>query len=177
MAKANKRNYEDAIADYSAAIRMPNIPADVKAMALYNRALAYSAIHQDARAADDLAAVLEMPGLPATVRRTPNNGGNGYSSVKAGDEAAALGILTGRKVPVVSTAPISAGRRGAWPNLAAFGRLFHGPARPRPSPLLRFFGRFALVLARRRLRQIVAPTAGERTRRAAQSVEWLRSLR
>ena len=25
--------------------------------------------------------------------------------------------------------------RGAWPNLVAFGRLYHGPARPRPSPI------------------------------------------
>jgi hypothetical protein len=69
MAKANKRDYGGAIADYSAAIREPSIPTDVKAMALYNRALAYSATHEDAKAAEDLAAVLEMPGLPINIKR------------------------------------------------------------------------------------------------------------
>ena len=47
MAKAKQRNYAGAVADYSAAIQEPNIPTDVKAMVLYNRALAYSAIHED----------------------------------------------------------------------------------------------------------------------------------
>ena len=37
MAKAEKRDYEGAIADYSTAIELAKIPADVKAMALYNR--------------------------------------------------------------------------------------------------------------------------------------------
>ena len=63
MAKANKRDYDGAIADYSAAIRVPHIPTDVKAMAIYNRSLAYHAIHEDAKAAEDLTALLEMPGL------------------------------------------------------------------------------------------------------------------
>ena len=68
MAKASKRDYDGAIADYSAAIASPQIPPDVKGMAVYNRALAYSAIHEDARAAEDLAALLEMPGLPENIR-------------------------------------------------------------------------------------------------------------
>ena len=68
MAKANKGDYSGAIADYSAAIDAPHIPADVKAMALYNRALAYSAVHEDAKAASDLAAVLAMPGLSENVK-------------------------------------------------------------------------------------------------------------
>jgi hypothetical protein len=67
MAKANRRDYKGAIADYSAAIESPEIPPDVKAMAIYNRALAYSAIHQDDKAADDLATVLAMPGLPENI--------------------------------------------------------------------------------------------------------------
>lgn len=69
MAKANKWNYAGAIADYSAAIRVPDVPADVKAMATYNRAFAYSSIHDDAKAAEDLAAVLEMPGLSDRIKR------------------------------------------------------------------------------------------------------------
>lgn len=68
IAKANKRDYDGAIADYSAAICEPNIPTDVKAMAIYNRALAYSAIHQDAKAAQDLATMLEMPGLSERIK-------------------------------------------------------------------------------------------------------------
>jgi hypothetical protein len=68
MVKANTQNYDGAIADYSAAIQLPTIPADVKAMALYNRALAYSAVQDDVRAAEDLAAVLGMPGLPDNIR-------------------------------------------------------------------------------------------------------------
>ncbi len=36
MVRANKRDYDGAIADYSAAIRASDIPTDVKAMALYN---------------------------------------------------------------------------------------------------------------------------------------------
>ena len=43
MAKAKKRDFAGAIADYSAAIELPDVPADVKAMVFYNRALAYSA--------------------------------------------------------------------------------------------------------------------------------------
>jgi hypothetical protein len=68
MARANKHNYDEAIADYSAAIQEPSVPTDVKAMALYNRALAYSALHEDAKSAEDLATVLEMPGLPQNIR-------------------------------------------------------------------------------------------------------------
>ena len=65
---AVKAHYEGAIADYTAAIESPQIPNDVKAMAIYNRALAYSAIHEDDKAAEDLAALLEMPGLPENVK-------------------------------------------------------------------------------------------------------------
>ena len=68
MAKANKRDYHGAIADYSAAIRAPDIPIDVKAMAIYNRSLAYTAINEDEKAAEDLAAMLEMPGLSENIK-------------------------------------------------------------------------------------------------------------
>lgn len=68
MAKANKRDYGGAIADYSAAIRASDIPTDVRAMAIYNRSLAYTAIHEDTKAAEDLAAVLEMPGLSERIK-------------------------------------------------------------------------------------------------------------
>ena len=68
MAKANERNYAGAIADYSSALRQPHIQTDVKAMVLYNRSIAYSAIHEEAKSAEDLRIVLEMPGLPPQIR-------------------------------------------------------------------------------------------------------------
>lgn len=67
MEKARKRDYLGAIADYSAAINSPQTPNDLKGMATYNRALAYAAIQEDEKAADDLAAMLKMPGLPENV--------------------------------------------------------------------------------------------------------------
>ncbi len=68
MAKANRHDYHGAIADYSAAIRASDTPTDVKAMAIYNRSLAYRAIHENAKAAEDLTALLEMPGLSQRIR-------------------------------------------------------------------------------------------------------------
>jgi hypothetical protein len=37
-------------------------------MALYNRSLAYTAIKEDEKAASDLSAMLEIPGLPDNVK-------------------------------------------------------------------------------------------------------------
>ncbi len=68
MAKAKKDDFRGAILDYSASLRAAGLPTDVKAMALYNRALAYSAIHEDAKAAEDLATVLKVPGLPENIK-------------------------------------------------------------------------------------------------------------
>ena len=42
----------------------PDIPTDVKAMAIYNRSLAYHAIHENAKAAEDLTALLEKRDYP-----------------------------------------------------------------------------------------------------------------
>lgn len=67
MEKAKRKDYFGAIKDYSKAIEDPRTPADVKGMATYNRALAYAAVHEDNRAAEDLAAMLNMPGLPENV--------------------------------------------------------------------------------------------------------------
>lgn len=68
MAKAKKGDYAGAISDYTASLRATEIPPDVKAMALYNRALAHSAIGENGKAADDLAVVLGMPGLPDNIK-------------------------------------------------------------------------------------------------------------
>lgn len=68
MDKANAGDFAGAIADYTATIQAPETPNDIKAMATYNRALAYSAIHEDDKAADDLAAMLKMPGLSEEIK-------------------------------------------------------------------------------------------------------------
>jgi hypothetical protein len=68
MAKAKHGDHGGAIAAYSAALQSPHIPTDVRAMVIYNRALVYSAMHEDAKAAEDIAAVLGMSGVPASIR-------------------------------------------------------------------------------------------------------------
>jgi hypothetical protein len=60
MAKAEKHNHQGAIEDYSAAIDDLSAPRDVKAMALYNRALVFSAIGENQKATEDLNVVLGM---------------------------------------------------------------------------------------------------------------------
>ena len=46
---------------YMSAIQLPNAPDDVKAMALYNRALLLAIEGKTAKARADLEAVMEMP--------------------------------------------------------------------------------------------------------------------
>lgn len=62
MARAKRRDYEGALANYTAAIESAGVPADVTAMALYNRALVHVATGHDAKGVDDLNAILEMDG-------------------------------------------------------------------------------------------------------------------
>ncbi len=69
MAKANRQDHHGAIADYCAAIDMAEIPTDVKAMAIYNRALSYSAVQDETKAAEDLAMLMKMPGIAERVKR------------------------------------------------------------------------------------------------------------
>ena len=61
MEKAGERNLEGAIAEYSVVVEMKDAPEDVIAMALLNRALAYSRAHDDDKAGADLDRVLKMP--------------------------------------------------------------------------------------------------------------------
>ncbi len=67
MQKAGVRNLEGAIADYTAVVDMKGAPEDVVAMALLNRALAYSRCHDDDKASVDLDRVLAMPGASKQV--------------------------------------------------------------------------------------------------------------
>jgi hypothetical protein len=60
LAKGKKHNQQGAMDDYTAVIDMPDVPADVRAMALYNRALLYAGKKDFCSATDDLKAVLAM---------------------------------------------------------------------------------------------------------------------
>ena len=60
MSRANKHDHLGALADYTAAIESPDLPTDVRAMALYNRALVYVAVGNEPQGVVDLDAVLAM---------------------------------------------------------------------------------------------------------------------
>ncbi|MEX2316076.1 MAG: hypothetical protein WD669_02920 [Pirellulales bacterium] len=60
LARTKGRDPQGAMDDFTAAIEARDAPADVKAMALYNRALLFAAVHDIAKANDDLQAVLAM---------------------------------------------------------------------------------------------------------------------
>lgn len=64
----NKRDHQGAIDDYTMTIGLPDAPADVKAMALYNRALVFAAAREDPRAMEDIDAVLAMQRAPTNVK-------------------------------------------------------------------------------------------------------------
>lgn len=66
--KAGKHEYQGAIADYTDVIKGQNTPEDLKTMAIYNRALAYSAINEVEKAAQDLDAVIKMPAVSQRVK-------------------------------------------------------------------------------------------------------------
>lgn len=68
MQKAEDRNLEGAIEDYSAVVAMKGVPPDVVAMALFNRALSYSRSRDDEKAKVDLELVLEMAEAPGKVK-------------------------------------------------------------------------------------------------------------
>jgi hypothetical protein len=68
MANAKRHAHDAALADYTAVIEMPGTPADIRAMALYNRSVVYTASHHDSQAVDDLEQLLEMDGAAANVR-------------------------------------------------------------------------------------------------------------
>lgn len=61
LARAEKHDPDGAMEAYTAAIDLPDAPDDVKAMALYNRALLFAAAGESAKAVADLNAVLSLP--------------------------------------------------------------------------------------------------------------------
>jgi hypothetical protein len=68
MTKAKKHDEQGAIVDYTATIESPHAPADVRAMALFNRALVYAAAAENAKATEDLDVVLAMPAAPTNIK-------------------------------------------------------------------------------------------------------------
>ena len=61
MARAENNDSTGAMDAYTSAIELPEAPGDVKAMALYNRALLFAADGKTDKALADLDAVMEMP--------------------------------------------------------------------------------------------------------------------
>lgn len=68
MKKAHDKDLDGAIADYSAVINDPQSPADLKAMALFNRALVYSLQKKFEEANADLERVQAIPEAPRNLR-------------------------------------------------------------------------------------------------------------
>jgi hypothetical protein len=60
LARTNDSDRQGAMTEFTAAIEMPDAPMDVKAMALYNRALLFAAAKETPKAIGDLRAVLAM---------------------------------------------------------------------------------------------------------------------
>jgi tetratricopeptide (TPR) repeat protein len=73
LACAEKEDSKAAMDAYTAAIELPDAPDDVKAMALYNRALLFAAAGRTDKALADLQTVMEMPmpmhGIKLAARR------------------------------------------------------------------------------------------------------------
>lgn len=68
MRHAKLRDSELALADYTAVIEMEGATADMRAMALCNRALVHDAGADEEQAADDLNSVLEMPDASGKIK-------------------------------------------------------------------------------------------------------------
>jgi hypothetical protein len=60
LARAKRHDHQGAIEAYTETIGMAGVPADLKAMALFNRALVHVATGDDGKGAIDLDAVLAM---------------------------------------------------------------------------------------------------------------------
>lgn len=73
MASAKKDEAVDAIRIYSDVITSKETPRDVMAMALFNRALAYTTTGQLRQATEDLRAVLNMPETMSKIKKSASD--------------------------------------------------------------------------------------------------------
>lgn len=69
MTRAKKHDHHGAIDDYTETIEMPDAPADVKAMARYNRALVHVATGDFTKGVADLDTVLATDEAPSNVKK------------------------------------------------------------------------------------------------------------
>jgi tetratricopeptide (TPR) repeat protein len=68
MEKAKNKDTQGAVDDYTAILNFPKAAPSIKAMALFNRALAYSNAGEYEAAKHDLEAVLLSTDVPSNVR-------------------------------------------------------------------------------------------------------------
>lgn len=68
LASAMKHDQKEAREAFTAAIDMRDAPADLRAMALYNRAMLYGAANEIPKAIQDLKALLAMTAVPYKVK-------------------------------------------------------------------------------------------------------------
>lgn len=68
MSRDEKSDRQGAFEAYTLAIEHAGAPDDLKAMALYNRALLLAANRKTEEALDDLRTAMELPGCPANVK-------------------------------------------------------------------------------------------------------------
>ena len=66
--RAKRHDISGAVADYSIVVDEESTPLQLRAMALMNRAKAYSALKSHEKARADLIAVLELPKAPPAVK-------------------------------------------------------------------------------------------------------------
>jgi hypothetical protein len=64
MTQANRHDETSAMESYTKAIEMPDMPDDVRAMSLYNRALLHAVRKDYALARADLNAIFAIPRVP-----------------------------------------------------------------------------------------------------------------
>jgi hypothetical protein len=73
LARDKKKDSSGAMVAYSSVIELDDAPEDVRAMALYNRALLFAALGDRSKAATDLTAIMAMPvsvpGVTVAARR------------------------------------------------------------------------------------------------------------
>ncbi len=72
MVCAKKNESDHAITHYTGVIDSSSSPRDVKAMALFNRALVYTTIGKELQATEDLKAVLGMPEAITKIKKSAN---------------------------------------------------------------------------------------------------------
>ncbi len=73
MVCVNKSESDNAIKHYSEVVDSSESPRDVKAMALFNRALVYTAIGKERQATEDLKAVLSMPETITKIKKSASD--------------------------------------------------------------------------------------------------------